>query len=63
LQVAVMVVDVKVDTAIVETVNIALVLPAATVTDAGTVAADVLPLDNKTVTPPPVAALSSVTVP
>jgi hypothetical protein len=57
-----MVADVEVDTAVVETVNVALVLPAATVTDAGTLAAALL-LDRDTVAPPLGAALPSVTVP
>jgi hypothetical protein len=63
LKVAVMVVDAEVDTAVVETVNVALVLPAVTITDAGTVAVDVLLLDKETVAPPLGAALPSVTVP
>ena len=44
------------------TVNVALVLPAATVTDAGTLAA-VLLLVSDTVAPPVGAALPSVIVP
>jgi hypothetical protein len=58
-----MVADAEVETAVVDTINVALVLPAATVIEAGTVAADVLPLDKETVTPPVGAALPSVTVP
>jgi hypothetical protein len=57
-----MVADVEVDTAVVEIVNVALVLPAATVTDAGTLAA-VLLLVSDTVAPPVGAALLNVTVP
>jgi hypothetical protein len=63
LLVAVMVADAEVDTAVVETVNVPLVLPPATVTEEGTVATDVLLLDKDTVIPPVGAALSSVTVP
>jgi hypothetical protein len=55
--------EAEVDTAVVETANVALVLPAATVTDEGTVATDVLLLDKDTVAPPPGAALLNVTVP
>jgi hypothetical protein len=58
-----MVVDAEVDTAVVEIVNVALVLPAATVTEAGAVAADVSLLDNEIIAPPVGAALPSVTVP
>jgi hypothetical protein len=58
-----MVAEAEVDAAAVETVNVALVLPAATVTDEGTVAADALLLDKDTDTPPVGAALPSVTVP
>jgi hypothetical protein len=57
-----MVADVEVDTAVVETVNVALVLPAAIVTDAGTLAAALL-LVRDTVAPPVGAVLPSVTVP
>ncbi len=58
-----MVTGVEVPTALVVTVNVALVLPPATVTLAGTVAAEVLLLDSDTATPPAGAALLSVTVP
>ncbi len=58
-----MVTGVEVPTALVVTVNVALVLPPATVTLAGTVAAEVLLLDSDTTTPPAGAALPSVTVP
>lgn len=51
------------DTDDVVTVNVRLVLPAETVTLAGTVATDVLPLDSDTTVPPDGAALASVTVP
>jgi hypothetical protein len=44
------------------TVNVALVLPAATVTVEGTVAADVLLLDKDIIAPPVGAALPSVIV-
>ncbi len=54
---------VEADTGFVETVNVALVLPAGTVTLAGTVAIDVLLLLNDTDTPPAGAAPLSVTVP
>jgi hypothetical protein len=50
-------------TARVVTVNAALVLPAATVTDEGTVAADVLLLLSVTIVPPVGAAPLRVTVP
>ncbi len=49
-------------TATVETVNVALVLPAATVTEAGTVSAALLSV-RPTTTPPAGAAVLSVTVP
>ncbi len=58
-----MVTGVEVPTALVVTVNVALVLPADTVTLAGTVTAEVLLLDRDTATPPAGAALLSVTVP
>ena len=50
-------------TALVLTVNVALVAPAATVTLDGTVAAAVLLLESVTVAPPAGAAPLSVTVP
>src|SRR5207249_9199141 len=50
-------------TVFVATVNVAVVAPAATVTDAGTVAALVLLLVNATTAPPAGAAALSVTVP
>jgi len=50
-------------TLLVETVKVALVDPAGTVTLAGTVAATVLLLDNETVRPPEGAAEVRVTVP
>jgi hypothetical protein len=49
-------------TALVETANVAVVLPTATVTAAGTVA-DALLLDSETDTPPEGAAPLKVTVP
>jgi hypothetical protein len=58
-----MVTDVGLDTADVATANVAVVFPAATITDAGTVAADVLLLDKEIITPPLGAALFSVTIP
>jgi len=51
------------ETADVVTVNVRPVLPAATATLAGTVAAAVLLLDSDTTVPPDGAALVSVTVP
>src|SRR5436305_15032749 len=50
-------------TAFVATVNVAVLAPAATVTDAGTVAALRLLLVNATTAPPAGAAALSVTVP
>ena len=50
-------------TALVLTVNVALLAPAATVTVAGTVAVDVLPLERETTAPPVGAGPLSVTVP
>jgi hypothetical protein len=58
-----MVTNVDVDTAVVATANVALVLPAATVTDEGTVATDVLLLAKDIVAPPLGAALLNMTVP
>jgi len=54
---------VDVVTALVLTVNVALLAPAATVTLAGTVAVDVLPLVSVTAAPPASAGPLSVTVP
>ena len=53
----------EVVTAFVETVKVALVEPAGTVTLAGTVATAVLPLDRVTTAPPAGAAPLNVTVP
>src|SRR5260221_14715248 len=58
-----MVTGVDVVTALVLTVNVALLAPAATVTLAGTVAVDVLPLVSVTAAPPAGAGPLSVTVP
>ncbi len=58
-----MVTEVEPATTLVFTVNVAEVLPALTVTVAGTVATPVLLLDKLTTAPPPGAAASSVTVP
>ncbi len=58
-----MVTGVDVVTALVLTVNVALLAPAATVTLAGTVAVDVLLLERVTVAPPAGAGPLSVTVP
>src|SRR5947209_5191624 len=60
---AVMVAEVDAATALVVTVNGALVAPAGTVTLAGTVAAAVLSLDSVTCAPPAGAGPSSVAVP
>jgi hypothetical protein len=51
------------DTGLVVTVNVAVVAPAGTVTFAGTVARDVLPLERVNTTPDGGAAPVSVTVP
>ena len=61
--VAVMVDDVDDVTVCVVTVNVRLVVPAATVTLAGTVAAAVLLLESATTRPPDGAADDNVTVP
>src|SRR2546429_9090061 len=58
-----MVTGVDVVTALVLTVNVALLAPAATVRVAGTVAAAVLPLIRETTAPPVGAGPLSVTVP
>jgi len=58
-----MVTGVDVVTALVVTVNVALLAPAATVTLAGTVAVDVLLLVRVTAAPPVGAGPLSVTVP
>jgi hypothetical protein len=58
-----MVTGVDVVTALVLTVNVALLAPAATVTLAGTVAVAVLLLESETAAPPLEAAALSVTVP
>src|SRR6266403_120634 len=58
-----MVTGVDVVTALVLTVNVALLAPAATVTLAGTVAVDVVLLERETVAPPAGAGPLSVTVP
>ena len=58
-----MVTDLLRDTVWVLILNVALVAPPATVTLAGTVAVDVLPLDNDTTAPPAGAGPLSVTVP
>jgi len=58
-----MVTGVDVVTALVLTVNVALLAPAATVTLAGTVAVDVLLLVRVTAAPPAGAGPLSVTVP
>ena len=55
--------DVVVDTVLVVTVKVAVVLPAETVTLTGTVATPVLLLDNATVAPTEGAGPFSVTVP
>jgi hypothetical protein len=58
-----MVTEVDAVTALVLTVNVALLAPAATVTVAGTVAVDVLLLERETTAPPVGAGPLSVTVP
>jgi hypothetical protein len=58
-----MVTGVDVVTALVLTVNVALLAPAPTVTVAGTVAVDVLLLERETTAPPVGAGPLSVTVP
>ena len=58
-----MMTGVDVVTAVVSTMNVALLAPAATVTVAGTVAVDVLPLERETTAPPVGAGPLSVTVP
>ena len=60
---AVIVTGVEAPTALVATVNVALVVPAATVTLAGTVAAAVLLLESDTTTPPLGAAALNVAAP
>ena len=55
--------DAETVTALVLTVNVALLAPAATVTVAGTVAVDVLLLERETTAPPMGAGPLSVTVP
>jgi hypothetical protein len=61
--VAVMATGVTPATDCVSAVNVAVLELAATVTVAGTVAADVLPLSNWTIAPPAGAAAFNVTVP
>ena len=58
-----MVTDLLRDTELVVIVNVALVAPLGTVTFAGTLATDVLLLDNDTTAPPKGAGPVSVTVP
>jgi hypothetical protein len=58
-----MMTGVDVVTAVVFTVNVVLLAPAATVTVAGTVAVDVLPLEREMTAPPVGAGPLSVTVP
>lgn len=60
---AVMSAEVLAVTGLVTTVNVAVLAPSATVTLAGTVATDVLPLESVTTTPPAVAGAVNVTVP
>ena len=63
LKVAVMVTDVEEETAKVVKVKVAVVLPAGIVMEAGTVAAEVLLLDNATTIPPVGADPDKVNVP
>src|SRR5436853_3783986 len=58
-----MVTGVDVATALVLTVNVALLAPAATITLVGTVATALLPLERETVAPPAGAGPLNVTVP
>ena len=58
-----MMTGVDVVTAVVFTVNVALLAPAVTVTVDGTVAVDVLPLEREMTAPPVGAGPLSVTVP
>ena len=60
---AVRVTTVSLDWAAVVTVNEAVVLPVATVTEGGTDAAAAFELDSATTLPLPIAGLSRVTVP
>lgn len=62
LRVAVIVAVESTDTLLVVTVNVAVVAPAATVTEAGTVALALFD-DSETVAPPAGAAVASVIVP
>jgi hypothetical protein len=60
---AVMSAEVLAGTELVATVNVAVLAPSATVTLAGTVATEVLPLERVTTIPPAVAGAVNVTVP